>query len=249
MFRPRIIPVLLLKKDILVKSVGFKQHHYIGDPINAVRIFNEQFADELMILDIGATKNKQVISLDIVKDIAEEAMMPFSVGGGIRELSQIRKIISLGVEKVIIGSYAIENPDFIRQAATEFGSSTIAVCIDIKKNFFGKQKIWTVNGSKPAHIEPLIFAQRMEENGAGEVIIQSIERDGQMNGYDIKLIKSFADNLSIPVVALGGAGETNDLKKAYTEAHATGIAAGSLFVYYGNNKGVLINYTKPSFLF
>lgn len=244
MFRPRIIPVLLLNKDHLVKSVGFKDYRYIGDPINAVRIFNELTADELVFLDIAATKNNRVISLDLIKDIGEEADMPFCVGGGIRELSQVREIVSAGAEKVIIGSYAIINPDFIKKASDEFGSSTITVCIDVKKKLFGKQQVWSVNGSKASGLDPLQFAKLMEKKGAGEIIVQSIENDGQMKGYDLELIKKISKNLDIPTVALGGAGSFDDLKRAYTEAYAAGLAAGSLFVYYGQNKGVLINYPE-----
>ena len=182
MFRPRIIPVLLLKKDVLVKSRNFRDYSYIGDPINAVRLFNELLADELVFLDIDAYRENRSISLEIVRDIAEEAMMPFSVGGGIRELSRIREIITLGVEKVVIGSYAVENPDFIKQASKEFGSSTITVCIDVKRNFLGKEQVYTLNGTKASGLSPLQFAQLMEEKGAGEIILQSIESDGRMKG-------------------------------------------------------------------
>jgi imidazole glycerol-phosphate synthase subunit HisF len=244
MFRPRIIPVLLLNKDHLVKSTGFKDYNYIGDPINAVRIFNELVADELVFLDISATRNNTVVSIDLVKDIGEESNMPFSVGGGINSLSQIQDIISAGAEKVIIGSYAVENPDFIKEAANEFGTSTITVCIDIKKKVFGKQQVWTVNGTKSSGLDPLEFAKQMADKGAGEIIIQSIERDGKMQGYDLDLVKKISENITIPTVALGGAGSVSDLKKAYLEGHATGLAAGSLFVYYGPNKGVLINYPE-----
>lgn len=244
MFRPRIIPVLLLNNDHLVKSKNFRDYRYIGDPINAVRIFNEFMADELVFLDVTATKNNRVISLDLIKDIGEEANMPFCVGGGIRALSQIKEIISAGAEKVIIGSYAIINPDFVKQASDEFGTSTITVCIDVKKKPFGKEQVWSVNGSKASGLDPLLFAQLMEKNGAGEIIVQSIENDGKMKGYDLNLIKRISENVNIPTVALGGAGTLDDFKKAYTEAHATGLAAGSLFVYYGPNKGVLINYPE-----
>ncbi len=244
MFRPRIIPMLLLNKDHLVKSEGFKNYRYIGDPINAVRIFNELNADELVFLDVSATKNKRVISFDIIRSIGEEASMPFCVGGGIRELSQIRKIISSGAEKVIIGTYAVMNPNFVKQAATEFGASTITVCIDVKKKLFGKQQVWSVNGTKSSGLDPLRFAQLMEKKGAGEIIVQSIENDGKMNGYDLDLIKMISENVNIPTIAMGGAGSLDDLKRAHTEAFATGVAAGSLFVYYGENKGVLINYPE-----
>ena len=244
MFRPRIIPVLLLNENHLVKSQQFRDYRYIGDPINAVRIFNELMADELVFLDISATRNKRTISYDMVKNIGEEANMPFCVGGGIRELTQIKEIISSGAEKVIIGSYAVENPGFIKKASNEFGSSTITVCIDVKKKLFGKEQVWTLNGSKPTGLDPLNFAQLMEKNGAGEIIVQSIEQDGKMNGYNLKLTKHISENLSIPTIALGGAGKLEDLKKAFIEAGATGLAAGSLFVYYGQNKGVLINYPE-----
>jgi len=244
MFRPRVIPVLLLNNNHLVKSRKFKDYRYIGDPINAVRIFNELLADELVFLDITASKNNRTISLDLIKDIGEEANMPFCVGGGIRELSQIQHIISAGAEKVIIGSYAVNNPDFIRQAADEFGSSTITVCIDIKKKFLGKEQVWSVNGTKASGFNPLEFAQLMERNGAGEIIVQSIEKDGDMQGYDLALTKSIADKVNIPTIALGGVGSVDDLKNGYSEANASGLAAGSLFVYYGPNKGVLINYPE-----
>ena len=244
MFRPRIIPVLLLNENHLVKSQQFRNYRYIGDPINAVRIFNELMADELVFLDISATRNKRTISYDMVKNIGEEANMPFCVGGGIRELTQIKEIISSGAEKVIIGSYAVENPGFIKKASNEFGSSTITVCIDVKKKLFGKEQVWTLNGSKPTGFDPLNFAQLMEKNGAGEIIVQSIEQDGKMNGYNLKLTKHISENLSIPTIDLGGAGKLEDLKKAFIEAGATGLAAGSLFVYYGQNKGVLINYPE-----
>jgi cyclase len=234
----------LLNKDYLVKSKKFKDYRYIGDPINAVRIFNELMADELVFLDVSATKNNRVIPLDIIRNIGEEAKMPFCVGGGITKLSQIREIISAGAEKIIIGSYAVINPDFIKQASGEFGTSTITVCIDVKKKLFGKEQVWSMNGTKASGMDPLQFARLMEKNGAGEIIVQSIENDGSMKGYDLGLIKRISENVNIPTIALGGAGTVADLKKAYTETHATGLAAGSLFVYYGPNKGVLINYPE-----
>src|SRR5436190_11504255 len=201
MFRPRIIPVLLLNEDHLVKSTGFKNYRYIGDPINAVRIFNELNADELVFLDVAASKHNRVISVDLVKNIGEEANMPFCVGGGIRELSQIREIVSAGAEKVIIGTHAVMNPDFIRQASTEFGTSTITVCIDVKKKLFGKQEVWSLNGTRRSGLDPLRFARLMEEKGAGEIMIQSIQNDGSMKGYDLDLIKTISENVDIPTIA------------------------------------------------
>jgi cyclase len=244
MYRPRIIPVLLLKNLALVKSTKFKDYKYIGDPINAVRIFNDLKADELVFLDIEATKENRLISLDFVKDVGEEANMPFAVGGGIRSLEDIRQIISAGAEKVIIGSSAVENPEFIREASETFGSSTITVCIDVKKKLFGGIQVWTKNGSKASHYKPVEFAQLMQKNGAGELIIQSIDKDGTMSGYDLELIRSISEAVSIPVVALGGAANVNDLKKARTEGFANGLAGGSMFVYQGTKRGVLISYPE-----
>ncbi|OFY27132.1 MAG: imidazole glycerol phosphate synthase subunit HisF [Bacteroidetes bacterium RIFOXYA12_FULL_35_11] len=244
MFRPRIIPVLLLRNLALVKSVQFKNFKYIGDPINAVKLFNDLKADELVFLDINASKEKRLISLDFIKDVGEESNMPFAAGGGIRSIDDIRKIINAGAEKVVIGTYAYENPDFIKEASDTFGSSTIVVCVDVKKKFIGGIQTWVMNGTKATGYTPVDFSKLMEEKGAGEIIIQSIERDGMMNGYDIGLIKSISEAVHIPVVALGGAGSTAHLKEAYQNGYANGLAAGSLFVYYGSNKGVLINYPE-----
>lgn len=242
MFRPRIIPVLLLKNRGLVKSVRFANHKYIGDPINAVRIFNELKADELMFLDIEASKQRRLISLDFVRNVGEEASMPFGVGGGITSIADIKEVISAGAEKVIINTAALEDPDFITRASDEFGSSTIVACIDVKKTFFKGQRVWGMNGTRAGKFSPVAFAQLMEKNGAGEIIIQSIDRDGTMTGYDIDLIKSVSTAVNVPVVALGGAGEMKDLVDAYKNGLATGLAAGSLFVYQSIKRGVLINY-------
>jgi len=244
MYRPRIIPVLLLHKKGLIKSVNFKDFRYIGDPINAVRIFNDLKADELAFIDIGATKENRTISTDFVKNVGEEANMPFSAGGGIRTLEDIRKIIEAGAEKVILNSIAGENPGFITEAANAFGSSTITVCIDVKKDFLGKEKVWIMAGTKPINSNPVQYARQMEERGAGEIIIQSIDRDGTMTGYDINLVKKIADTVSIPVVALGGAGEWEHLIDLNARVSLNGLAAGSLFIYHGERRAILVNYPE-----
>ncbi len=242
MYRPRVIPILLLKGQGLVKSVKFKDYRYIGDPINAVKIFNDLKADELVFLDILASKEKRTISLDFVRNVGDEANMPFAVGGGIRTIQQIKEIINAGAEKVIINTYAVENPEYIKQASDEFGSSTIVVSIDVKKKLFGKKQVYTLAGSKATGLNPVHFAKVMQEKGAGEIIINSIEKDGAMEGYDLDLIKEVSQAVEIPVIAAGGAGQLCDFNKAVNESYASAVAAGSMFVYHGPRKAVLINY-------
>jgi imidazole glycerol-phosphate synthase subunit HisF len=242
MFRPRVIPLLLLKNQGLVKSVNFKDHKYIGDPINAVKIFNDLRADEIVLLDIDATKENRHISIDFVRQVGEEANMPFIVGGGIRKIETIKELITAGAEKVIINSFAVTNPNFIAEASDYFGSSTISVCLDIKKNFWGKELLWINGGTQSVNTDPVEFAQMMADKGAGELVIQAISKDGTMSGYDYDLIKKMSKAVTIPIIALGGAGTYQDLELAYTQSYANGLAAGSLFVYHSKKRGVLINY-------
>jgi cyclase len=247
MHRPRIIPVLLLKDQGLVKSIGFKNHRYIGDPIHAVHIFNELKVDELVFLDTQATKQGRTIDLEFVRKVGEEADMPFAVGGGIRSLKTIREVLKCGAEKVILNTIAVEDPEFVRLAADEFGSSTIAVCLDVRSKWLGGARIWSNAGTRAMKTDPVMFAMRMQENGAGELIVQSIERDGVMKGYDVELIRSISEKVMIPVVALGGAGSIDDMKDAYFKGYANGLAAGSMFVYQSARRGVLINYPEERF--
>jgi imidazole glycerol-phosphate synthase subunit HisF len=240
--RPRVIPVLLLKGNGLVKSVKFKDYRYIGDPINAVKIFNDLKADELVFLDILASREKRCISLDFVRTVGDEANMPFSVGGGIRTIQQIKEIITAGAEKVVINTYAAENPEFVREATDAFGSSTIAVSMDVKKKFLGKQQVYILGGSKATGLDPVEFARKMEDYGTGELIINSIEKDGTMEGYDMELVKMISEAVSIPVVAVGGAGNLPHLKQAVQEGYASAVGVGSMFVYHGPRNAVLVNY-------
>jgi imidazole glycerol-phosphate synthase subunit HisF len=242
MFRPRVIPVLLLKNLGLVKSVKFKDYRYIGDPINAVKLFNDLGADELAFLDILATSENRSISLDFVRRVGDEANMPFCVGGGIRNLNDIKEILNAGAEKVILNTIASEAPHFIKYASDEFGSSTIVVSIDVKKSLFGKELVYNYSGRKATKYDPVSFAKLVADQGAGEIFINSIENDGMMNGYDISLVKKVSEAVRIPVVALGGAGKINDLKTAVFDGYASAVAAGSLFVYHGPRRAVLINY-------
>jgi imidazole glycerol-phosphate synthase subunit HisF len=246
MFRPRIIPVLLLRNKGLVKSIKFKDYRYIGDPINAVKIFNDLNADELVFLDILASRENRTISLEFIKNVGEEANMPFAAGGGITTLEHIKAIIGAGAEKVVINTKAALEPDFIHSASETFGSSTIVVCIDVKKKILGKEQTWIFGGSKPTGMDPVEFAQQVEEKGAGEIIVQSVDRDGTMNGYDIPLIRKISEAVRIPVVALGGAGNIGHMKQVFLEGYANGLAAGSMFVYHGARNGILINYPEPA---
>ncbi len=244
MFRPRVIPVLLLNGTTLVKSIKFKDFNYIGDPINAVKIFNDLKADELVFLDINATNENRTIPLPFVSLLSEETNMPFAVGGGIKTLNDIEKIITAGAEKVIISSAAVENPNFIKEAADYFGTSTIVVCIDVKKKVFKGEKVFSKAGKKSSDYSPLEFAKLMQKNGAGEIIIQSIERDGSMEGYHFELVEAISKSVSIPVVALGGAGNQSHFEKAYRKCYASAVGAGSMFVYQSKKRGVLVNYPK-----
>jgi imidazole glycerol-phosphate synthase subunit HisF len=242
MYRPRVIPVLLLKNLGLVKSIKFKNHRYIGDPINAVKIFNDKKADELVFLDINASKENRLISLEFVHKVGDEANMPFAVGGGIKTIQDIRSILENGAEKVVINTAAYENPEFIKEAVESFGSSTIVVCIDVKKNFYAKYQLVYKHGEKKVKEDPVEFAKKMEEFGAGEIIIQSVDRDGTYEGYDIDLIKLISKAVTIPVVALGGAANYTDFNFAVKDGFASAVAAGSIFVYHGPRKAVLISF-------
>jgi cyclase len=244
MFSPRIIPVLLYKNSGLVKSVKFKNYTYIGDPINAVRIFNECFADEIIILDIDASKNNTTIDLQLVKEVGEEANMPFSVGGGIDSIQKIYERLQNGAEKVIINSAALHVPGFVKKAADNFGSSTITVCIDIKRNLLGKYQVYSHKENKSLSIDYIDYIKRIEDSGAGEIVIQSVDNDGVMKGYDAKLYGALSREVTIPIVALGGAGDIHDMEKLWNSSAVNSFSAGSMFVYFGKMKGVLINYPK-----
>ena len=242
MFRPRVIPCLLLRNKGLVKTVKFKEPKYLGDPINIVRIFNDKEVDELIFLDITATVEHKKPPFKLLSEIASECFMPLGYGGGINNLEDIRTILSLGVEKVSINSHAIEDPSFITTAADQVGSQSIVVSIDVKKNFWGKYQVFTQNGRKKTGQDPLEFAVHMEQMGAGELLINSVDRDGTMQGYDLELIKQISGAVNIPVVACGGAGTVDDLAGVVNNGGASAAAAGSMFVFQGPHRAVLISY-------
>ena len=244
MYRPRVIPVLLIDADgHATKTLKFRRRIDLGDPVNTVSLFNSFRVDELVLLDIDATRSRRTIPLSLLADIASEAKMPFSVGGGIRTLEDIRKILSLGAEKVVLSSIAAERPEFVREASAKFGSSSIVVCMDIKRSFFGRKPVvYTEGGKREVKATPREFAMRMEEMGAGELIVQSIDLDGTMSGYDRDLLADISETLSVPVIALGGAGSLDHLVDLYASTHVSALAAGSLFVFQDSERGVLINY-------
>lgn len=227
-----------------MKTVHFKNPKYVGDPINAVRIFNEKEVDELVLLDIGATPAGRSPNLKEIAHVAGECFMPLAYGGGIRDLEQIKLILNLGVEKVILNSAACANPDLIAQAAREVGSQSVVVSIDVKKTLLGKYRVHTHSGRRSTGLDPVDFARLMETKGAGELIIHSIDRDGTLQGYDLELVQRVAQAVNVPVVACGGAGRLEHLAAA-VKAGAAAVAAGSLFVFYGKHRAVLINYPSP----
>jgi cyclase len=242
MFRPRVIPVLLLKDNGLVKTIKFQTPTYIGDPINAVKIFNDLEADELVFLDMEASRQNRTIPLHLVEEIGDEAYMPFSVGGGIKSVEQIRHIIEKGAEKVVLNTEAIENPELVRLASEVCGSQSIIVSIDAKKIGDMAYEVYTYGGTRPTGLDPVPVASMMQRLGAGEILINSIDRDGTKKGYDINLIESISSAVRIPVIAMGGAGSFDDFMKVVKEGGASAVAAGSLFVFVGRKNAVLINY-------
>lgn len=245
MLRPRIIPCLLVHEKGLVKSVQFKNHKYVGDPINAVRIFNEKEADELMLIDIDATINKVEPNYKMIQNIASECRMPLCYGGGIKNIQQAQKIFSLGVEKIALSSILVENPNIISDLASKVGSQSVVAILDVKKKLFGGYEIYTHNGKNSTGINPIDFVQKIENLGAGEIVINSIDQDGTMNGYDLKLVEQIRKSTSLPLTILGGAGSLNHIGNLIQIYGIIGAAAGSLFVFKGVYKAVLINY--PSF--
>jgi len=242
----RVIPTLLLKDEGLVKGSMFKDHKYVGDPINAVKIFNEKEVDEIIFLDISATNKKSELNYELIKDIASEAFMPFSYGGGITSIYQIERLFNIGVEKVILNTSAFFNPSLITEASKVAGSQSIVVSIDVRKSIWGKQEVYVNNGSLCTNRNPIDYAKQMQDLGAGEIMICSINQEGTRKGYDLELVRNVSDAVSIPVIASGGAGSLNDLFEAIKKANASAVAVGDMFVFQGKHKAVLITYPKYS---
>ena len=239
--RIRVIPSLLIHKGGLIKSVKFKNYKYVGDPINAVKIFNEKEVDEIAVIDIDASREKREPNINQIIEIASEAFMPMAYGGGITNIEQIKKILFSGIEKVILNKAAHSNPNLISEAARLFGNQSIVVSIDVKKSFLAGYRIYTDNAKNKTNYTPIQFVKRMEEAGAGEILLNSIDRDGTYQGYDTHIIELISKAINIPLIALGGAGTIDDFAKA-KKAGASAVAAGSMFVFQRPHQAVLISY-------
>lgn len=240
MLLTRFMPCLLLQNGSLVKTVRFSDAAYIGDPINAIRIYNELEVDELVFLDILATPEQRRPSLQTLREIASECFMPVAYGGGVRTIGDMAEIFRVGVEKVVVNTHAIEHPDFVTEAARRFGSQSIVASIDARRTARGLE-VFTHGGRNGTGLDPATVARRMAEAGAGEIFLTSIDRDGTMTGYDIELIRTCVAAVAVPVIASGGAGTVADLGQAIREGGAAAVAAGSMVVYFGRNRAVLIN--------
>lgn len=238
----RYIPVLLLKDSGLYKTRKFGKEIYLGDPVNTIKIFNDKLVDELIFLDIAAARRKSKPNIEMLKEIAGECFMPLAYGGGITSVDQAREILAIGFEKIVVNSAAWADPGLVSSLTQVFGSSTIVGSIDVKKDWLGREKVYIHGGSKAISMGVLEWARELEKRGVGEIMINSIDRDGEMTGYDLNLIKRVADAVSVPVIAAGGARSVDDLRSAISDAGASASAAGAMFVFQGKHRAVLISY-------
>lgn len=242
MLATRLMPCLLMSNGALVKTVRFKELTYVGDPVNAVRIFNQKEVDELILLDIHATTHGRGIDFETIEKVFSECFMPICYGGGVRSVEDMRRLFAIGVEKVSLGASAFEVPGLIQQAAAEFGSQAVVATLDVKRNIFGKNSVRLRNGSKDTKTSAVEAAREFERQGAGEVLLYSIDRDGTWSGFDLRLIEEVSQAVGVPVVATGGAGQLSDLREAVLRGGASAVAIGSMAVFQGKDLGVLIKF-------
>lgn len=243
MLRPRITPCLLIQNGGLVKTINFTQPKYVGDPINAVRIFNEKEADELIVADIDASRQGRDPDYTLIRHLAAVCRMPLCYAGGVRSAEQVERIVSLGVEKVAISSAVLERPELISEAARRVGNQSVVVVLDVKKSGLQKRhSVHTHNASRNVHVDPVDFTKRAEALGAGEIVINSVDQDGVMKGYDLALVDDIRKAVSLPMTVMGGAGSLADIEALIRRYRVIGAAAGSLFVFKGKYRAVLINY-------
>jgi imidazole glycerol-phosphate synthase subunit HisF len=246
MLRYRIIPTLLLHNKGLYKTVKYsvKKGKYIGDPINTIKIFNDKGVDELIFLDIDASKEKKSPDFEIIKDISTECFMPIGYGGGITNIEEIKTIFQIGIEKVILNTVLLDNINLLIEASSKFGSQSIVAAVDIKKNFFGTYKVYNSSKDKNTSLDILEYLQLLEKSGAGEIYVSSVDNDGTFEGYDIEFMKVITKDIKVPVIINGGAKDISDFSKAIKECGVSAVSAGSMFVFNGPHKAVLITYPE-----
>ena len=248
MLQNRVIPCLLIQDNKLVKTVKFKNPKYIGDPVNAIKIYNEKEVDELIVVDISKKRYENGPNFNLIKQMADECFMPVCYGGGISNIDQIQKILKIGIEKIALNTAIMLDTQLISQAANKFGSQCIVVALDIKKNWLGKYKVTFNSGDQMINTDIVDFAKTAENAGAGEILINNIDRDVTWEGFDIEMIRKITSNVSIPVIAAGGAGNLSHIKDAITIGKASAVAIGSMAVYQSKGMGVLINFPKTKVL-
>ena len=242
MLQTRVIPCLQLIGNSLVKTVKFKKPNYIGDPINTVRIFNELEVDELCFLDIRATLEKRAPDFEILRQIADECFMPLAYGGGVKDAATAQRILSIGFEKIIINSKIYESPNIISEIAAHSGVQSVVASVDVKKNIWGKYQVWSYDGTKNEGKDLIAWVQELEQLGAGEILLTAMDKDGTWDGFDIDMIRSVTDSVSIPVIANGGAGSLSHIGDAVKSGKASAVALGSMVVYQQKGMGVLVNF-------
>jgi cyclase len=242
MLRPRVIPTLLLESGGVIKTIRFRSPRYIGDPINVVRLFNDMEVDELVLLDVAAEEP----NLRFLGDLTDECFMPVCYGGGVGRLADMDRLFALGIEKVALNAAAVRTPELVRQAADAFGSQSVVVSIDVARNWRRRPRVVIRRGTRSTGLDPVTHARRMENEGAGEILLNSVDRDGTMSGYDLDLVREVAQAVHIPVIACGGAGHLDHVRAVLREGGAAGAAAGSLFIYSGPHRGILVSYPQPT---
>lgn len=242
MLSTRIIPALLLRDGALVKTVKFDKAGYIGDPINTVRIFNELEVDELVFLDITASKEKKQPNLKLLAEIANECFMPLGYGGGLNDFQIVKEIFHIGFEKVVLNTVTHSNPEFVTKVAEHFGNQAVVGSVDVKKNLWGNYEVWTCSGSVNTKKNPVEWCQKLESLGVGEILLTSIDREGTWAGFDLNLVKKITDALSVPVIANGGAGGIKHIQEVVKQSNASAVALGSMVVYQQKGMGVLVNF-------
>jgi len=244
--RPRAIPCLLLKNGRLVKTIRFDKPQYVGDPINAVRIFNDMEVDEIVVLDISATPDRSAVPFDLIGEMASECFMPMAYGGGLTSVEQVRRVLGLGVEKVVINSAAGQDVSIVRAVADAFGTQSVVASVDVRKRMFSGYRPYISGGRQSLNIDVIKWVQALETAGAGEILVTSIDRDGTMDGYDLELVRLVTGAVRVPVIAAGGAGSVDDIGAVVARGGASAAAVGSLAVYQGKNRAVLINFPTPA---